>query len=63
MADTAASPIVDEGEESLGSFSTLFLALITLFIYVLFLKPTAQNNETNDNNPYIILPPRVRNRH
>lgn len=49
MADTAASPVVDEDEESLGSFSTLFLALITLFVYVLFLKPTAQNNETNDN--------------
>lgn len=51
MADTAAaSPIPDEDEESLASFSTLFLALVTLFIYVLFLKPTAQNEETNNNN-------------
>lgn len=51
MADTAAaSPIPDEDEESLASFSTLFLALVTLFIYVLFLKPTAQNEETNNDN-------------
>lgn len=50
MSDTAASPVPDEDEESLASFSTLFLALVTLFVYVLFLKPTAQNNEAHDNN-------------
>mmetsp|Transcript_9243 Transcript_9243/g.22958 ORF Transcript_9243/g.22958 Transcript_9243/m.22958 type:complete len:310 (-) Transcript_9243:497-1426(-) len=53
MEDTA--PIM-ETEESVFSFSTLVLALITLAVYLLFLKPTAETENTiaattNTNNP------------
>jgi len=43
MSDTA--PIEDE--ESVFNFSTLILALLTLAVYILFLKPTADHENAN----------------
>ena len=49
MADTAEPPFPSEDEESLVNFPTLFLALMTLAVYIFFLKPTAAENNNNTN--------------
>ena len=59
MADTA--PIM-ETEESVFSFSTLVLALITLAVYLLFLKPTAETENTIATTTNTINPQRTRER-
>jgi len=57
MADTVSSavepPADDETDEDVVvSVSTVFLALVTMAIYLLFLKPTAEDddNANNENN-------------
>lgn len=58
MADTGPTPIdeppaTEEEGELIGNFSTILLALVSMAIYLLFLKPTGGNeNETEtDNTP------------
>jgi len=55
MTDTVSSsepPFSTMEDESMVSFTTLFLALVTLAAYLFFLKPTAGggNDNTNNNN-------------
>ena len=52
MADTGSSepPFSTMEDESMVSFTTLLLALVTLAVYLFFLKPTAGDGNDNANN-------------